>query len=304
MRHLISLDDLQPEETREILAIARTLKYDFDRGSREPIFAGQVLGLLFEKPSLRTRVSFEALMAQHGGSSLYLGDDVGWQKREPICDFIPVLTGYLDFLVIRAKHHEDIVEATRFSSCPIINGLSDKSHPCQALADLLTVEELLGSLENAVIAYVGDANNVAESLVKICCYLNVPIRIAAPAGYQFAPSWIASLQHTYGANAVVQYADAKQAVTDANIIYSDVWASMGQESEHAQRKVAFADFQVTEALMDHAQPGAKFLHCLPARRGEEVTTGVIDGPTSAIIHQANNRLHAQKGLVAWLMESR
>ncbi len=304
MRHLISLDDLQPEETQEILAIARSLKYDFERGTREPIFAGHVLGLLFEKPSLRTRVSFEALMAQHGGNSLYLGDDVGWQKREPVCDFIPVLTSYLDFLVIRAKHHQDIVEAARYSSCPVINGLSDKSHPCQALADLLTVEELLGSLEHAVIAYVGDANNVAESLVKICCHLNVPIRIASPVGYQFDPSWIESLQSAYGKNAVAQYANANSAVAGANIIYSDVWASMGQESEHAQRKVAFTNFQVTESLMNQALPGAKFLHCLPARRGEEVSAAVIDGPASAIIHQANNRLHAQKGLVAWLMEKK
>ena len=303
MKHLIDLLDLTRAEILEILALGKQLKSEVKAGRREPIFAGQVLGLLFEKPSLRTRVSFEALISQHGGASLYLGADVGWQQREPLRDFIPVLTSYLDFLVIRAKSHEVVVQAAGYSRCPVINGLTDYSHPCQALADLMTIDEISG-LENSRLAYVGDANNVSRSLAAICCRLNVPFTIAAPASYQFPIEWIRELNSaTTARQPLIQQTDNPyDAVRGANFVYTDVWASMGQEAEHAKRAKDFATFQVNEKLMAAAAPDAKFLHCLPARRGEEVSAEVIDSDRSVIVDQAENRLHAQKGLVAWLMK--
>lgn len=302
MKHLIELSDLTADEIRQILKLSAELKAEFKQGKRRPIFSGKVLGLLFEKPSLRTRVSFEALMNQHQGASLYLGADVGWQKREPLRDFVPVLTSYLDFLVIRAKSHEDVVAAAEYSRCPVINGLTDYSHPCQALADLLTVEELVGGLKGVRIAYVGDANNVARSLAVICAKLGVELAIACPKGYQFPPDYVDSLNKEAGKKLIWQTENPEAAVEEAQFIYTDVWASMGQEEEQAQRVKDFAPFQVTERLMNAARRGAKFLHCLPARRGEEVAAEVIDGSASAIVQQAENRLHAQKGMLAWLQE--
>lgn len=302
MKHLIELSELSSEDIEQILSFSSELKLEFKQGKRRPIFAGKVLGLLFEKPSLRTRVSFEALMNQHQGASLYLGADVGWQQREPLRDFIPVLTSYLDFLVIRAKSHEDVVAAASLSRCPVINGLTDYSHPCQALADLLTVRELLGSLDNVRLAYVGDANNVARSLAVICQRLGVELAIACPARYQFPAAWLGELNREAGRELVWQTEDPKLAVRGAQFIYTDVWASMGQEAEQAQRQQDFSPFQVTPELMALADRDVRFLHCLPARRGEEVAGEVIDGPASAIVLQAENRLHAQKGMLAWLQE--
>lgn len=301
MRHVLSLLDLTADEIRRVLEIAATLKSELESGKRPAILEHQVMGLLFEKPSLRTRVSFETLMSQMGGSSLFLGQDVGWGKREPICDFIPVLTSYLDVLVIRAKSHEKVVQATTYSQCPVINGLTDLSHPCQALADLLTVRELAADLEQPKIAYLGDANNVAYSLALICSKLNVALNIAAPENYQFDPAFLDSLNQSAGQTLITQMSDARAAAEDADFIYTDVWTSMGQEAESKQRLADFADFQVNAEIMKVASDKARFLHCLPARRGEEVASDVIDSPASAIVQQANNRLHAQKGLVVWLL---
>lgn len=302
MKHLIELSDLSADELRQILRTSAELKAEFKQGKRRPIFAGKVLGLLFEKPSLRTRVSFEALMNQHQGASLYLGADVGWQQREPLRDFVPVLTSYLDFLVIRAKSHEDVLAAAKLSRCPVINGLTDYSHPCQALADLLTVEELHGGLQGVQIAYVGDANNVARSLAEICSKLGVRLAIACPAAYQFPANYVESLNGGARQPLVWQTEDPRAAVKGAQFIYTDVWASMGQEAEQAQRLRDFKRFQVDAPLLAAADRGARFLHCLPARRGEEVSAEVIDSPASAIVQQAENRLHAQKGMLAWLQE--
>jgi ornithine carbamoyltransferase len=302
MKHLIELSDLTTDEIRQILARSAELKAEFKLGIRPPIFSGKVLGLLFEKPSLRTRVSFEALMNQHQGGSLYLGSDVGWQKREPLRDFVPVLTSYLDFLVIRAKAHEDVVAAAEWSRCPVINGLTDYSHPCQALADLLTVEELVGGLRDVRIAYIGDANNVARSLAVICAKLGVELAIGCPGGYQFPADYVDSLNQAAKRKLIWQTDDVRAAVDGAQFIYTDVWASMGQEEEQAERLKDFAGYQVNAELMRAAARGVKFLHCLPARRGEEVSAEVIDGPASAIVQQAENRLHAQKGMLAWLQE--
>lgn len=301
MRHVLSLFDLTAEEIWRVLSISQELKTKLNSGQRPPILERRVAGLLFEKPSLRTRVSFETLMAQAGGSSLFLGSDVGWGSREPMCDFMPILSSYLDVLIIRAKSHEQVRLATEFSQCPIINGLTDVSHPCQALADLMTVNELENGLERARLAYLGDGNNVAYSLAVICSRLGVPLTIGAPLKYQFPTSFIDELNQYAGKNLIQQTADPIAAVADASIIYTDVWTSMGQEAESKIRLAELKDFQVNQALTNAARAGVKFLHCLPARRGEEVTAEVIDGPDSAIIQQANNRLHAQKGLVVWLL---
>jgi len=301
MRHVLSLFDLSTEEIRRVLEISIDLKTKLLSGDRASLFQNFVMGMLFEKPSLRTRVSFETLMRQLGGSSLFLGQDVGWGVREPMRDFMPILSSYVDVLVIRAKSHEKVQEAAEFSSCPIINGLTDLCHPCQALADIMTVRELSGGFDGVSLAYVGDGNNVAYSLALICSKLGIPLRIGAPEKYQFESSFVSQLNEASGAELITQTADPREAVDGVDYVHADVWTSMGQEAESKQRLSDLAGFQVNQELMSVAKTGARFLHCLPARRGEEVAADVIDSPASAIIQQANNRLHAQKGLVVWLL---
>jgi ornithine carbamoyltransferase len=302
MRHVLSLLEMTPEEIEDVLDLAAQYKSRLESGDRPQLLAGHTVGLLFEKPSLRTRVSFEALTTQLGGNSLFLGEDVGWGVREPLCDFMPILTSYIDLLVIRAKSHAKVEEAVSYSRCPVINGLTDISHPCQAFADMLTIRELAGSnLANSHVTYVGDANNVAYSLALICSKLGIRMSIAAPQGYQFEPSFVDKLNEFNNDNLIRQTDNIAEAVDQANFIYTDVWTSMGQEAESKKRLQDFADYQVNDALMGQAAENAKFLHCLPARRGEEVASEVIDSDRSAIVQQANNRLHAQKGLVIWLL---
>lgn len=299
MRHFISLEDLSTDQVLRILELAVELKQQIRDGVRQPILQQKILGFVFEKPSLRTRVSFEGLMKQHGGSTVYLGEEAGFGKREPLEDFVPILSSYVDLLVMRTKQHDLVTRAAELSQCPIVNGLTDYNHPCQALADILTVQELFGDLRSSKIAYVGDSNNVTRSLAVACSKLGVTLSIASPEGYQFEPSYIDSLNSDQ--ELIQQTQDPVEAVQGAHAIYTDVWTSMGQEAESAKRLQDFADFQVNAELMSHADPDAKFLHCLPARRGEEVSAEVADGPSSAIIHQAENRLHAQKGMIVWLM---
>ena len=299
MGHFITLEDLTTEEVKEIPRLAVELKSQVKSGRRDPVFERKILGFVFEKPSLRTRVSFEGLMKQHGGSTVYLGEEAGFGKREPLKDFVPILSSYVDLLVMRTKSHELVTRASELSQCPIINGLTDYNHPCQALADILTVQELFGDLAGQKIAYVGDSNNVTRSLALLCCRLGLSISIASPAGYQFDDTqfeqWNADGEYVFSTTS------PEEAVEGAVAVYTDVWTSMGQEAEREKRLNDFRGFQVDSAMMDRAADGAKFLHCLPARRGEEVSEEVADGPSSAIIHQAENRLHAQKGMVAWLI---
>ena len=302
MRHVLSLNELSTEEVRRVLELARQLKQDLQQGQRPDRIPNHVVGLLFEKPSLRTRVSFETLTAQLGGNSLFLTQDVGWGKREPLCDFMPILTSYLDLLVIRAKSHQQVIEASQFSRCPIINGLTDVCHPCQALADVLTMMEAQTTLDNTKLAYLGDGNNVAYSLAVICAKLGIEFTVGAPDKYQFSPEFIAAQNEVAGGELIRQTDDPVAAASDADFIYTDVWTSMGQEAESKQRLSDLAPYQVNSEIMAAAKPNAKFLHCLPARRGEEVTSDVIDSPASLIVQQANNRLHAQKGLVVWLLK--
>lgn len=302
MRHVLSILDLTAEEIQQIFAITKDLKAKLAKGIREPLLPGRVLALLFEKPSLRTRVSFETGMLHLGGGSLFLGEDVGWGQRESPADFARVISEYVDVVVCRAKSHAKVAELAAHATCPIINGLTDTDHPCQALADIFTLQEIHGSLTGRRVAFVGDANNVARSLAEACGKLGIEFAIAAPQGYQFEDAYIDKLKADTPKMKFIQTTDPKVAVQDACCVYTDVWASMGQEAEQAKRAKAFAPYQVNEALMKQAPPDAVFLHCLPARRGEEVTDAVIDGKQSAVVQEAGNRLHVQKGLIAWLLK--
>ena len=301
MRHLITLDDVSREEILRIFALTQDIKAKFVAGTREPLLPGRVMAMLFEKPSLRTRVSFQAGMAHLGGTSMMLGDDVGFGKRERIDDFTKVLCQFVDVIVMRSKQHSTVEEVARHATCSIINGLTDEAHPCQALADLFTLKEHVASLEEAKLTWVGDANNVARSLAVACGKVGVHFAISSPTGYEFAPSFIDLLKSQCPDMQLTIEADPHKAVHDASAVYTDVWASMGQEKEQEKRKKDFADYQVNEQLMASAPKEAYFMHCLPARRGEEVSDGVLDSPNSIVVEQAGNRMHAQKGILAWLL---
>jgi ornithine carbamoyltransferase len=301
MRHVLTLLELTPDEIRRIFELTKELKGQFQEGLREPILPGRVQALLFEKPSLRTRVSFEAAMAHLGGTTLFLGQDVGWGKRESAIDFAQVLSQYADVVVCRANDHAKVEELARYCDCPVINGLTDLAHPCQALADLYTLDEIHGPLEGKRLAFIGDANNVARSLAVACGKLGVEFAIASPPKYQFDRPFLEQLTVAAPDVRLLQTVDPAEAVRGAMAVYTDVWVSMGQEAEADERRRAFAGFQVNSQLMSHVEEGAVFMHCLPARRGEEVTDDVIDGHYSAVVVQAANRMHLQKGLLAWLL---
>ncbi len=301
MRNLITLDDVSREEILRIFALTSDIKTKFQRGIREPLLPGRVMAMLFEKPSLRTRVSFQAGMAHLGGTSMMLGEDVGFGKRERIDDFTKVLCQFVDVIVMRSKQHETVVQVAEHATCAIINGLTDVAHPCQALADLFTLKENVSSLNEAKLAWIGDANNVARSLAVACAKLGVHFALASPEGYDFAPEFREQLENQCPELQMTVTRDAHEAVADASAVYTDVWASMGQEKEQAKRKQDFADYQVNENLMASAPKDAYFMHCLPARRGEEVSDAVLDSPNSIVVEQAGNRMHAQKGVLAWLL---
>jgi ornithine carbamoyltransferase len=301
MRHLLTTADLTTGEIERIFSITEDLKTKFSRGLREPLLPGRVMAMLFEKQSLRTRVSFEAAMVHLGGSALFLGQEVGFGRRESVADFGRVLSEYVDVIVVRANRHRMVEELAQHCTCAVINGLTDFGHPCQALADLYTVRELVGRLDGRTLAWIGDANNVARSLAIGCGKLGMKLVMATPEKYQFdaqAVTWIK--QQVPGLDLTLT-ADPVEAVCDATAIYTDVWASMGQEGEREARRRDFAPYQVNAKLMSHAQKGAFFMHCLPARRGEEVTDEVIDGPQSVVVQQAANRMHVQKGILAWML---
>lgn len=301
MRHVLTLLELSTAEIEAVFALAASLKRDLAHGIRQPRLAGHVQALLFEKPSLRTRVSFETAFAHLGGTTMFLGSDVGWGRRESPADFSRVLTQYVDVVVCRANHHEHVEELAQHATCPIINGLTDRYHPCQALADLFTLGEVHGRLAGLKLAYVGDANNVARSLAIACARLGLQFAIAAPARYQFDGAFLKLLEAHHPRFELRMTTDPREAVRDADGVYTDVWVSMGQESERAARVQCFGAYQVDRALLACAPPRARFLHCLPACRGQEVTDEVIDGPQSVVVAQAANRMHVQKGLLAWLL---
>ena len=301
MRHFITLDDVSVAELDRVMELAETIKKEYKAGRQKTYLPGKMLALIFEKQSLRTRVSFEAGMTQLGGASMFLGDDVGFGKRETTADFGHVLSSMVDVIAFRAKKHESVVELAKYCTCPVINALTDQAHPCQALADMLTVKERIGSLKGRKIAWVGDANNVAISLIRAGIKLGVKVVLATPKKYQFDAETVKRITSFDPNYKLEMLADPFEAVKDASAIYTDVWASMGQEAEEAQRKKDFADYQVNDKLLAAANKDCIFLHCLPAKRGVEVTDEVMDSPQSAIVQQAENRMHAQKGLLVWLL---
>lgn len=301
MRHLLTLADVTAAEISRIFAITEDLKTKYLAGTREPLLPGRVMALWFEKQSLRTRVSFQAGMTHLGGSSMMLGDDVGLGTRERVDDFSRVLSELVDIVVLRCKKHETVESLAQYATCPMINGLTDKSHPCQALADLYTVRECTGKLDGTKLAWVGDSNNVARSLALACGRMGVHFSVAAPHGYEFSDAFLETVQSECPDLQLTMTQDPHEAVRDANAVYTDVWASMGQEKEQEQRRHDFADYQVNGQLMRSAPAEAIFLHCLPAKRGEEVTDEVLDSPNSVVVQQAGNRMHVQKGIIMWLL---
>lgn len=304
MQHLLTLRDLTPSQVNEILIHATELKARLRAGDRAPLLPGRVLTQVFEKPSLRTRVSFESAIGQLGGYGIFLtGKEAGLEGRESNADVARVLGGYSDVIALRTFSQELIELFAAESGCHVINALSDASHPCQALTDILTMREAFGDVTGRTLTYVGDGNNVAVSLATICAQLDITFVIASPDGYQLDESLLEDLRREYPGARLSQSADPHAAVKEADVIYTDVWASMGQESEKSAREKIFADYQCNAALMSSAPKQAKFLHCLPARRGLEVTDEVIDGPQSLAFPQAENRMHLAKGVLAWLLDA-
>ena len=301
MRHLITIREMTKGDVEEVFRIAADLKDKWSRGVREPVLPGRMLALIFEKQSLRTRVSFESAMVHLGGGSIVLGEDAGFGKRESIADFARVLSRMVDGIVVRAKRHQTVVELAQYATCPVINGLTDEAHPCQALADLFTLRERFGNLAGKKLAWVGDGNNVARSLAFACDRLGMEFVTATPPGYEFPEEFRQQLARDAPQLRWTHTDNPKTAVNGAVAVYTDVWASMGQEAERDRRKLEFAAYQVDAALMKSAPADAVFMHCLPARRGEEVTDDVMDGPQSIIVEQAANRMHLQKGILAWLL---
>ncbi len=295
-RHFVSSGDLSVEEIELVYRIAAETKAQIARGIRSSALAGRVLGMIFEKPSMRTRVSFQAAMIQAGGEAIDIrGQEIGLGKRESVRDIARVMSRYVDAIMIRTFAHENVEELARHSQVPVINGLSDDAHPCQALSDVFTIREKLGSLEGVRVAFVGDGNNVARSLAVLCGRLGIAFTLSAPEGHEFAPAFAATVPEAR----LVR--DPAEAVRDADIVYTDVWASMGQEHEIEKRRKLFRPYQVNAELMRHAPDRALVMHCLPAHRGEEIADEVIDGPCSIVYDQAENRLHVQKGLLIFLL---
>ncbi len=303
-RHLIDLTELSPSELRQLLRIAAGLKAEVKAGHLRPVLAGKSVALLFQKPSLRTRVSMDVGMAQLGGRAIYLSpDEVGLGTRESPADVARVLSRFVDGIVARTDGHRTVVELAAESTVPVINGLSDFAHPCQALADYLTIQEKLGGVAGVRIAYVGDGNNVANSLMIGGAMLGASIVLASPPGYQPAGAVVGratSLAANTGGKIELTTSPA-DAVRGADVVYTDVWTSMGQEAEARVRWQAFQGYQVNSELVALARPRALVMHDLPAHRGEEITSEVLDGPRSVAFDQAENRLHGQKAALVLLL---
>jgi ornithine carbamoyltransferase len=303
MKHFLAVSDLSSSEVQEVLDLAVDLKKEyFDKGNR-PLFKGKVLGMIFQKPSLRTRVSFDMAMRHMGGDALYLSpSEIGLGQRESIADVARVLSGYVQALMARVFAHSDVLELARWSSVPVINGLSDYNHPCQAMADALTIQERFGRKAHLNVVFVGDGNNVAVSLMQICTKLGWNFTLACPEGYDLESGAVEIARDVARASGstLTFIRDPHVAVEGANVIYTDTWTSMGQEQEAAKRQQVFPPYQVNANLVSEAARDVIVMHCLPAHRNQELTDEVADGPHSVIFPQAHNRLHAQKAILARL----
>jgi ornithine carbamoyltransferase len=303
-KNLISINDLSKEEVAQILETAEIMKLRHYSHEEQPLLKGKVLGMIFQKPSLRTRVSFEAGMIQLGGAAIYLGpEDIKLGQREATKDIAQVLSRYVDGIMARTFSHEIILELANYSSVPVINGLSDLLHPCQILGDLLTIKEKKGRLSNLKLAYLGDGNNVAHSLLFGAVKVGMDIVLATPSNYEPKSEIVEQAKKDakkMGSRVEIIHNPLK-AADEADIIYTDVWTSMGFEKERDTRKNVFRPYQINQDLVNRAKDDVIILHCLPAHRGEEITDEVIDGPHSVVIDQAENRLHAQKAILALLL---
>jgi ornithine carbamoyltransferase len=296
MKDLISIADLTSDDIRNLIKTALELK----QGSNRPILAGRTLALIFEKPSLRTRVSFDVAMSQLGGHALMLSPaEVGLGQREPISDVARVLSRYVDGIVARTFAHQTVELLVKHATVPVINGLSDEEHPCQVLSDLLTIYERRGGLEGLTVSYIGDANNVANSLLLACSLMGMEFRIASPREYGPKAKLLARARKSGGKLLVTGY--AKKAARGADVVYTDVWTSMGQENEAERRRAAFSGYQVDSGLLSLAKKDAIFMHPLPAHHGEEIAEGLLDAPQSVVFDQAENRLHMQKAILVELL---
>ncbi len=299
-KHLLSIADLSDKEVSELIQGALAMK----RGPTPLVFQGKRAALLFEKPSLRTRVSFDVAVHQLGGHPIYLGpDEVGMGTREPVADVARVLSRWVDVIVARVFSHETLKLLAQYSSVPVINALSDLEHPCQALGDILTIYEKKGRLQGVTVAFVGDGNNVATSLVLAAASVGANFVIASPVGHEIpSVAWReAQSRASSNGSRMTHVTSPQEAVKNADVVYTDVWASMGQEDQRRERLRAFAGYQVNETLLGHAAKDAIFMHDMPAHPGEEIAEGMLDHPQSVAFDQADNRLHAQKAVLAGII---
>lgn len=305
MKHFLELSDWTPSDLWDMLLLAVALKDEWKAGGNEPLFKGKTLGMIFQKPSLRTRVSFEMAMNHLGGNALYLSpQEIGLGKRESIADIARVLGGYVNAIMARTFAHQHVLDLAKWSPVPVINGLTDYNHPCQGMADLLTIYEEFGRLEGLHLAYVGDSNNVTTSLMMGAAQFGMKMTIGSPEGYQPKPETVEKARQLSRCTLdITVTSDPEEAVRGANVIYTDTWTSMGQEEETEKRRQVFPPFQVNSDLVNQAANQAIVLHCLPAHRGEEIADSVCDGPNSVLFQQAANRMHAQKALLVRLMAS-
>ena len=303
MKHFLTIIDHDPDTLRQLLADAARLKSAVSHGEFADTLRHRIVGLVFEKPSLRTRVSFEAGVAQLGGTSLFqAGGEVGLGVRESVADFARTMSQFVDCIVLRVFKHGTVMGVANHATVPVINGLSDTSHPCQAMADVLTLQEVAGEVTGKTIAFIGDGNNVARSLAVLCGKLGTNFVLARPDGYGFPADFVRNYTTHVGPTPPTETTDPAAAVKAADVVYTDVWTSMGQEAEREERLRVFAPYQVNADLLKKAPKHAKVLHCLPAHRGEEITDDVIEGPASAVFQQAGNRMHAQKAILEWLLK--
>jgi len=303
-RDFLAIADYSSEEIKEMLDLALKMKKEYFEKGNEPILSGKVLGMIFAKPSLRTRVSFDMAMRHLGGDALYISPaEVGLGQRESVADVARVMAGYVHCIMARVFDHAHIVELANYSNVPVINGLSDYNHPCQAMADMLTIYEHFKTLKGLKVAFIGDGNNVAVSLLHACAKLGLDFSIASPEGYDIPlEAWQAAEKMAAKSGAKMErYRDPFAVVKGSDIIYTDTWVSMGQEEETERRIKIFPPYQVNNQLVSHANKDVIVMHCLPAHRGYEITDEVADGPHSVIFPQAHNRLHAQKAILVKLL---
>jgi len=303
-KDFIAVADYSPKDLQGMLDLAIDLKKERMANGNQPILKGKVLGMIFQKPSLRTRVSFDMAMRHLGGDALYLSpNEIGLGQRESIADVARVLSGYVDAIMARVFAHDHVLQLAKWASVPVINGLSDYNHPCQGMADALTIQEKFGSLKGLNVTFIGDGNNVAVSLMHVCTKLGAHFTLASPEGYDL-PTAAVDLAQQFAAESgskIRSLRDPHEAVKGAHVIYTDTWTSMGQEAETKKREAVFPPYQVNAQLVAEADKDAIVMHCLPAHRGQEITDEVADGVHSALFPQAHNRMHAQKAILVFLL---